>query len=81
VEHAYVNALTKGDLASLKWIEGPLSRARLDVATADKNLELCTVYYAPINFRDVMLTSGKLSADALPGDLAQQDCVLGLEVS
>lgn len=43
--------------------------------------ELCTVYYAPINFRDVMLSSGKLSVDALPGDLPYQDCVLGLEVS
>lgn len=43
--------------------------------------ELCTVYYAPINFRDVMLSSGKLSVDALPGDLPYQDCVLGLEVN
>nr|NP_001137778.2 fatty acid synthase 1, isoform C [Drosophila melanogaster]ACL82985.2 fatty acid synthase 1, isoform C [Drosophila melanogaster] len=76
VEHAYVNALVKGDLASLKWIEA----AQADTAaTVDKNLETCTVYYAPINFRDVMLTSGKLAADALPGDLAEQDCVLGLE--
>jgi len=25
VEHAYINALTRGDLSSLKWIEGPLS--------------------------------------------------------
>lgn len=25
VEHAYINAVTKGDLASLRWIEGPLS--------------------------------------------------------
>lgn len=25
VEHAYLNALTRGDLASLKWIEGPLT--------------------------------------------------------
>lgn len=25
VEHAYINALTRGDLNSLKWIEGPLS--------------------------------------------------------
>jgi len=25
VEHAYINALTRGDLASLKWIEGPLT--------------------------------------------------------
>lgn len=77
VEHAYVNALTKGDLASLKWIEGPLSRDRPD--PKDKKIELCTVYYAPINFRDVMLMSGKLGVDALPGDLPTQDCILGLE--
>lgn len=25
VEHAYINALTRGDLASLRWIEGPLT--------------------------------------------------------
>jgi fatty acid synthase len=25
VEHAYLNALTRGDLSSLKWIEGPLT--------------------------------------------------------
>ncbi|XP_058059390.1 fatty acid synthase [Anopheles bellator] len=75
VEHAYINALTKGDLASLKWIESSLSREPTD----DARTELCTVYYAPINFRDVMLSSGKLGADALPGDLATQDCILGLE--
>ncbi|XP_067622493.1 fatty acid synthase isoform X2 [Eurosta solidaginis] len=76
VEHAYVNALVKGDLASLKWIEASPSQL-----PKSDDLEMCTVYYAPINFRDVMLSSGKLSADALPGDLAQQDCVLGLEFS
>uniref|UniRef100_W4VRN6 Fatty acid synthase n=1 Tax=Corethrella appendiculata TaxID=1370023 RepID=W4VRN6_9DIPT len=79
VEHAYVNALQKGDLSSLKWIEGPLSLDRPD--PKDQREELCTVYYAPINFRDVMLCSGKLGADALPGNLAQQDCILGLEFS
>lgn len=78
VEHAYVNALTKGDLASLKWIESPLVFERPE---NDSRVDLCTVYFAPINFRDVMLSSGKLSADALPGDLAQQDCILGLEFS
>ncbi|XP_055919370.1 fatty acid synthase [Eupeodes corollae] len=77
VEHAYVNALVKGDLASLKWIEGPVPKST--AASSNGDYELCSVYYAPINFRDVMLSSGKLSADALPGDLAQQDCVLGLE--
>uniref|UniRef100_A0A336MQ27 Fatty acid synthase n=1 Tax=Culicoides sonorensis TaxID=179676 RepID=A0A336MQ27_CULSO len=78
VEHAYVNALTKGDLASLRWIEGPLS---MDSSIDTDKEDLCTVYYAPINFRDVMLSSGKLSVDALPGDLPYQDCVLGLEFS
>uniref|UniRef100_A0A1I8NSS5 Fatty acid synthase n=1 Tax=Stomoxys calcitrans TaxID=35570 RepID=A0A1I8NSS5_STOCA len=75
VEHAYVNALVKGDLASLKWIEAP----KLNPNVLDDTMDMCSVYYAPVNFRDVMLSSGKLSADALPGDLAQQDCVLGLE--
>ncbi|XP_055312062.1 fatty acid synthase-like [Sitodiplosis mosellana] len=79
VEHAYVNALNKGDLSSLSWIESPLTRQLPD--PKDKRVELCSVYYAPINFRDVMLSSGKLAADALPGDLATQDCILGLEFS
>ncbi|EDW02934.1 fatty acid synthase [Drosophila grimshawi] len=74
VEQAYVNTLVKGDLSSLKWIECPHS------VNVDQNKwEPSTVYYAPLNFRDVMLASGKLGVDALPGDLAYQDCVLGLE--
>lgn len=28
VEHAYINTLTRGDLASLHWIEGPLTYYR-----------------------------------------------------
>ncbi|GLH14335.1 Fatty acid synthase [Gryllus bimaculatus] len=78
VEHAYINALIRGDLASLQWIEGPLTFYR-----PEKHLdkELCKVYYAPLNFRDIMLATGKLPPDALPGDLAGQDCILGLEFS
>ncbi|CAI6345632.1 unnamed protein product [Macrosiphum euphorbiae] len=78
VEHAYINALTRGDLSSLNWIEGPLSHYKPEY---NPNTELCTVYYAPLNFRDIMLASGKLPPDALPGDLAGQDCILGLEFS
>ncbi|XP_060535886.1 fatty acid synthase [Cylas formicarius] len=77
VEHAYINTLTRGDLASLRWIEGPLSYYKGD----DPASELCHVYYAPLNFRDIMLATGKLPPDALPGDLAGQDCILGLEFS
>ncbi|KAJ8935858.1 hypothetical protein NQ314_012613 [Rhamnusium bicolor] len=77
VEHAYINTLTRGDLASLRWIEGPLGYYKGD----SPSTELCHVYYAPLNFRDIMLATGKLPPDALPGDLAGQDCILGLEFS
>ncbi|XP_003423914.1 fatty acid synthase [Nasonia vitripennis] len=76
VEHAYINALVRGDLSSLRWIEGPLSYYQPEKFPGK---EFCSVYYAPLNFRDIMLATGKLNADALPGDLASQDCILGLE--
>ncbi|XP_053612449.1 fatty acid synthase-like [Plodia interpunctella] len=79
VEHAYVNALIRGDLSSLRWIESPLRYAREQRWRADT--ELCHVYYAPLNFRDIMLATGKLPPDALPGNLAGQECILGLEFS
>ncbi|XP_062589750.1 fatty acid synthase-like [Saccostrea cucullata] len=71
--HAYVNVLTRGDLSSLHWIESPL---RLKTS-----MSLCSVNYAALNFRDVMLATGRLPPDAIPGDLAQQDCILGMEFS
>lgn len=76
-EHAYVNVLTRGDLSSLRWIA-----SHLKYAPGKKgDTELCSVNYASLNFRDIMLATGKLPPDALPGDLAQQDCILGMEFS
>ncbi|KAI8426660.1 LOW QUALITY PROTEIN: hypothetical protein MSG28_005429 [Choristoneura fumiferana] len=76
VEHAYVNTLTRGDLASLRWRAAARERGPRPAGT-----DLCRVYYAPLNFRDIMLATGKLPPDALPGDLAGQECILGLEFS
>lgn len=45
-KHAYVNTLVRGDLSSLRWIESPLNQQQ---TAADKLL--CSVYYAPLNFR------------------------------
>jgi fatty acid synthase len=55
-EHCYLNVITRGDLSSLKWFEAqhkywPLGRK-------DNEL-LCYVYYAPLNFRDIMLATGE----------------------
>ena len=76
-EHAYVNVLTRGDLSSLRWIASHLKYA----PERHGNTELCKVYYTSLNFRDIMLATGKLPPDALPGDLANQDCILGMEFS
>ncbi|KAI4493375.1 hypothetical protein M0802_009435 [Mischocyttarus mexicanus] len=78
VEHAYINTLVRGDLTSLRWIESSLSYYQPEKYP---DTEMCSVYYAPLNFRDIMLATGKLPPDALPGDMASQDCILGLEFS
>lgn len=70
MEHAYVNTLTRGDLSSLRWIESELRYAAS--APQDADTDLCRVYYAPLNFRDIMIATGKLPPDSLPGKLAGQ---------
>ncbi|XP_063406377.1 fatty acid synthase-like [Mytilus trossulus] len=75
-QHAHVNIQTKGDLSSLTWIESPLTKY-----FGNKSNRLCSVHYASLNFRDVMLATGRLQPDAIPGKLAEQDCILGMEVS
>ena len=61
---AYVNVLTRGDLSSLHWIESPLKY--FDQAD-HPDQQLCRVHYTALNFRDVMLATGKLPPDAIPG--------------
>ncbi|XP_037013862.2 fatty acid synthase [Artibeus jamaicensis] len=75
--HAYVSVLTRGDLSSIRWVCSPLRHA----LAPSPGTQLCTVYYASLNFRDIMLATGKLSPDAIPGYRAGQDCMLGMEFS
>ncbi|XP_039990736.1 fatty acid synthase isoform X2 [Xiphias gladius] len=76
-EQAYVNVLTRGDLSSLRWIASPLGH----FVASDTNVQQCRVYYSSLNFRDIMLATGKLPPDAIPGDMALQHCMLGMEFS
>ncbi|KAF2885747.1 hypothetical protein ILUMI_20426, partial [Ignelater luminosus] len=48
---------------------------------SDKTSMLCHVYYAPLNFRDVMLATGKLPPDALPDGFTEEKCIMGTEFS
>ncbi|KAK8785380.1 hypothetical protein V5799_008255 [Amblyomma americanum] len=63
-EYAFLNVETRGDLSSLRWYESPL---RCASPSSGFNGILCSVYYAPVNSRDVLLATGKLPLDVLPG--------------
>ena len=77
-QHAFVNVLTRGDLSSLTWVQSPLRYFRQEDSP---DSDLCNVHYASLNFRDVMLATGKLPPDAIPGNIANQECLLGMEFS
>ncbi|XP_029176907.1 fatty acid synthase-like [Nylanderia fulva] len=75
VEHAYVNTLTKGDLSSLEWIQSPITYCQTKYQRS-----LCSVYYASLNFKDIMVATGKISMNEISG-LSKEDFILGIEFS
>ncbi|KAJ8919481.1 hypothetical protein NQ315_002102 [Exocentrus adspersus] len=74
-EHCFANVTLRGDLSSLKWIEGPL---RNDMKVQPER-NLIHVYYCALNFRDVMSALGKISADMINQNRLEQECVQGFE--
>lgn len=74
-KHAFLTVLTRGDISSLRWVESDHKFwSSNERSTRDE--ELINVYYSAINFKDIMLASGKLVSDA------QDDAsLLGLEFS
>ncbi|XP_075746848.1 fatty acid synthase-like isoform X2 [Rhipicephalus microplus] len=75
-KYACINVERTGDLSSLQWYVSSLSYA---FPSASSTKEVCTVYYAALNFRDIMLATGTLSSDALPLDILTSDSLLGME--
>ena len=76
---AYVNVLQRGDLSSMQWFDGRNLQIPMLVS---KNLKTkiekvqCDVYYSSLNFRDVMMATGRI-APGLEG--AVLDCLVGYE--
>lgn len=71
VEHFYANTVVKGDLSSLTWLGGPIK-------TFDK--PYVRIQFASLNFRDVMLATGKINSDDVLNRI-QQQCIMGFEFS
>ncbi|KAK9875949.1 hypothetical protein WA026_011050 [Henosepilachna vigintioctopunctata] len=76
-EHCFVNQMTRGDLSSIKWFEGPLNSE----TEMPKEKSLVQVYYSSVNFRDIMTASGRINADVISMDRMEQECVQGFEFS
>ncbi|XP_067015650.2 fatty acid synthase [Anabrus simplex] len=72
--HGYSTVLVRGDLSSLTWVEGPLS---------NYNEMSCPVhiYYSALNFRDVMLNTGKLGPDTCTRERIKMNIEQGFEFS
>lgn len=62
--HMYLSWLTRGDLSSLTWLEGRLSRPRLLKEIKDQK-KLIYTEYAALNFRDIMLATAKLAPEVV----------------
>ncbi|XP_062126451.1 fatty acid synthase [Drosophila sulfurigaster albostrigata] len=71
VDHIYGNVMQRGDLSSLRWFEGPL-------APEDCMIKIA---YSSLNFRDVMLATGRLAVELYGSNRIDQSCVLGFEYS
>ncbi|KAK0070760.1 hypothetical protein PV325_014134, partial [Microctonus aethiopoides] len=72
--HAWANQLSHGDLSSFKWIQGPIEP---ELSHPDH----VRIVYSAINFRDIMLATGKLATEVVAKTRIQEECVLGFEYS
>ncbi|XP_045465555.1 fatty acid synthase-like [Harmonia axyridis] len=76
-DHGFACPVTRGDMSSLKWLQGNLHS---DV-TLPPEKTLVQVYYASLNFRDIMTASGRINSDVITMDRTEQECVEGFEFS
>ncbi|XP_053675149.1 fatty acid synthase-like [Anopheles nili] len=72
--HCFANCVKPGDLSSFTWMDGPLNEQ-------PPTGPLVRVVYSSLNFRDVMIASGRLTVETFCIDRLQQECALGLEYS
>ncbi|KAG5894595.1 hypothetical protein JTB14_038125 [Gonioctena quinquepunctata] len=75
-KHCYAAQTTRGDLSSLTWFEGPLSPTCKRVEK-----KIVKVHYSSLNFRDIMVATGRINVDAITTNRLEQDCGQGLEIS
>ncbi|XP_055853304.1 fatty acid synthase-like [Episyrphus balteatus] len=67
----FANILHRGDLSSLKWLQGQ---------DGPQNRRI-KVVYSSLNFKDIMIATGRISVDIFSSNRLGQDAILGFEYS
>lgn len=68
-EYAYLDMKTKGDLSSIRWVEGEHKYwPTLPKSIRGESSQLVDIYYSTVNFKDVMVATGRIPVDAYPMD-------------
>lgn len=75
VNHCCVNSTIRGDLSSLKWLSGPI----IPYTSKPEESNIIHIYYSAINFRDIMLATGKLPPEVVAKGRIEQESVIGFE--
>lgn len=71
--HCFAHVKRIGDLSSFEWMSGWLNASKCE--------HLMNIHYAAINFRDVVLATGRIPIEAHTTNRVYQQCVLGFECS
>lgn len=71
--HCFANVRQIGNLSSFEWATGWLDTTNTE--------NLVNIQYSAINFRDIMLATGRLQIEAYSTNRLLQQCFLGLEFS
>ncbi|XP_071628686.1 fatty acid synthase-like isoform X1 [Temnothorax longispinosus] len=71
VQRAYVTQMVQGDMSTLCWAQSRISRINHE--------NVVNVIYTSINFRDIMVATGRLNAETIAPFERGNDCFIGLE--
>lgn len=75
--HSCANTTIRGDLSSFKWLVGPL----VPYSQKPDDSKIVHNYYCAVNFKDIMLATGKLAPDVVIRGRINQENLLGFEYS
>ncbi|KAL6257976.1 hypothetical protein P5V15_011572 [Pogonomyrmex californicus] len=71
VDHGYVTQMIHGDISSLRWIEGPIH--------PENEKDIVYIVYASLNFKDIMIATGKLLFENTMKITRFENSFLGME--